>query len=107
MNFHDYHILKILFFIYIIGPHAPKKINIYNKVIINELVQLHKQGIPIFNASTQAREHINVGVMFMVGDVPGIGKEQNRVQQNAKTSCSHCYAEGKQMKQPIKTNPEL
>ena len=42
----------------------------------------------------QAREHINVGVMFMVGDVPGIAKEQNRVQQNAKTSCSHCYAEG-------------
>ena len=77
MNFHDYHILKILFF-YIISPHAPKKINIYNEVIVNELVQLQKQGIPIFNASNQAREHINVGVMFMVGDVPGIGKEQNK-----------------------------
>lgn len=53
MNFHDYHILKILFF-YIIGPRTPKKINIYNEVIINELVQLQKQGIPIFNASTHA-----------------------------------------------------
>jgi positive regulator of sigma E activity len=32
--------------------------------------------------------------MYMVGDVPGIAKEQNRVQQNAKSSCGHCTDQG-------------
>jgi hypothetical protein len=41
-----------------------------------------------------SRDIIKVGIMYMVGDVPGIAKEQNRFQQNSKTSCGHCTLEG-------------
>lgn len=76
-----------------VGPRAPKKLNKYNEVIVNELVQL-KEGLATYNADSKQREVVKVGLLFMVGDVPGMAKEQNRVQQNAKTSCSHCTVNG-------------
>lgn len=48
------------------------------------MVQL-KDGLATFNGDTKQREVVKVGILFMVGDVPGLTKEQNRVQQNAKT----------------------
>jgi hypothetical protein len=56
----------------------------FNEVVVNELVKL-RNGIPTFNGYTKLHELVKVGIMYMVGDVPGIAKEQNRVQQNAKS----------------------
>ncbi|CAC5395360.1 unnamed protein product [Mytilus coruscus] len=75
------------------GPRAPKKLNKYNEILVNELVQL-KDGLATFNGDIKQRGVVKVGLLFMVGDVPGMAKEQNRVQQNAKTSCSHCTIAG-------------
>jgi hypothetical protein len=61
---------------------------------VNELVTLSQSGLPIFISAAMSRDIIKVGIMYMVGDVPGIAKEQNRVQQNSKTSCGHCTLEG-------------
>lgn len=58
-----------------------------------ELVKL-RNGIPTFNGYSKQHELVKVGLMYMVGDVPGIAKEQNRVQQNAKSSCGHCTDQG-------------
>ena len=63
------------------------------EVVVNELVKL-RNGIPTFNGYTKLHELVKVGIMYMVGDVPGIAKEQNRVQQNAKSSCGHCTDQG-------------
>jgi hypothetical protein len=48
----------------------------FNEVVVNELVKL-RNGIPTFNGYTKLHELVKVGIMYMVGDVPGIAKEQN------------------------------
>ncbi|XP_021368398.1 uncharacterized protein LOC110460022 [Mizuhopecten yessoensis] len=77
----------------IAGPRAPKRLNIYNEVIIDELVRLD-QGIGIYDAFMRKSSILRARVMFTVCDVPGNAKEQNRVQQNAKASCGHCHLKG-------------
>ncbi|CAG2223575.1 unnamed protein product [Mytilus edulis] len=74
-------------------PRAPKKLNLYNEILVNELVKL-KDGLQVYNAASKQLEMTRVGLLYMVGDVPGIAKEQNRVQQNALNSCSHCIMQG-------------
>lgn len=79
------------------GPRAPKKLNLYNEILVNELVKL-KDGLQVYNAASKQLEMTRVGLLYMVGDVPGIAKEQNRVQQNALNSCSHCIMQGQHSK---------
>ncbi|CAC5410159.1 unnamed protein product [Mytilus coruscus] len=83
----------------IFGPRAPKRLNLYNEILVNELVKL-KDGLQVYNAASKQLEMTRVGLLYMVSDVPGIAKE-NRVQQNALNSCSHCIM------QDIESGPAL
>lgn len=75
------------------GPHSPKSLNIYNEVLVRELLELEK-GVPAFNSFTQKSTTLRARILYTVCDVPGNAKEQNRVQQNAKASCCHCCMKG-------------
>ncbi len=58
------------------GPRSPKRFNLFNEILVNELAQL-RAGLVIYDRFKPQRELIKVGILYMVSGIPGLTKEQN------------------------------